>query len=203
MRDPELETWIKGELPPAPASVLEIGAGTGELAAALREAGYNVTAIDPGDAGPGVERIALAELEAPPPGFDAAVAAVSLHHVQPLDESLETLAAALKPGSSLLVDEFDVDAVDARAADWLIARRGEHEHSETAADLIAEVRGHVHPLDEVRASLVTAGFTLGPVSRGAYLHRWNLPPGFADDERAEIEAGTLPRVGARFRAVRD
>ncbi len=203
MLDPGLETWVRGELAPAPASLLEIGAGAGELAAALRGAGYDVTAIDPGDAGPGVDPIALVELKPPSPRFDAALAVVSLHHVEPLAESLGALAAALRPGGALLVDELDVDAFDERAAAWLMARRGEHEHSATAAELVADVRGHIHPLTELRAALAAAGFTLGPVTRGAYLHRWHLPPGFADQERQEIEAGTLPRVGARFRAVRD
>jgi 2-polyprenyl-3-methyl-5-hydroxy-6-metoxy-1,4-benzoquinol methylase len=78
--------YVRASLPPAPARVLEIGAGEGELAAVLAEAGYDVTAIDP-RGGEGVVQIALADLEAPPRSFDAAVAMVSLHHVVPLGRS--------------------------------------------------------------------------------------------------------------------
>ena len=61
--------------------MLEIGAGDGELAAALAAAGYEVVAIDPASEADNVRRVALHELDEPP--FDAAVAVVSLHHVEP------------------------------------------------------------------------------------------------------------------------
>src|SRR4029077_18260821 len=77
--------FVRATLPPPPARVLEVGAGHGELAAALREAGYDVVAIDPTAHGaPGVEPIPLLDLDAPDASFDAAVAVVSLHHVEPL-----------------------------------------------------------------------------------------------------------------------
>jgi len=45
--DAGVAAFVRGALPPPPARVLEVGAGSGELAAALREAGYDVVAIDP------------------------------------------------------------------------------------------------------------------------------------------------------------
>jgi 2-polyprenyl-3-methyl-5-hydroxy-6-metoxy-1,4-benzoquinol methylase len=39
--------FVLGALPSPPARVLEVGAGGGELAADLRDAGYDVLAIDP------------------------------------------------------------------------------------------------------------------------------------------------------------
>ena len=71
--------------------MLEIGAGDGELAAASRSAGYDVTAIDP-KGGDGILQVALADLDAPPRSFDAAVAMLSLHHVVPLGQSLRRLS---------------------------------------------------------------------------------------------------------------
>ena len=47
MVDPGVLAFARGVLPAPPARILEIGAGDGELAAALREGGHEVTAIDP------------------------------------------------------------------------------------------------------------------------------------------------------------
>ena len=59
MLDPGLLAFACGALP-APARVLEIGAGGGEPAAALRDMGHDVTAIDPAaEPGTGVEAVAL------------------------------------------------------------------------------------------------------------------------------------------------
>jgi len=66
------------------ASALEVGAGNGELAAALAHAGYEMMAIDPASESPNVRAVPLHELDEPPRSFDAAAAVVSLHHVQPL-----------------------------------------------------------------------------------------------------------------------
>ena len=93
MLDPGVLAFARGALPPPPARVLEIGAGDGALAAALREAGHDVTAIDPGaEDGTGVERTTLIEATG---SYDAAIAVVSLHHVEPLAESCEHLAGLL------------------------------------------------------------------------------------------------------------
>src|ERR1700742_39308 len=89
---PEVIAYVRAALPPPPARVLEIGAGDGSLAATLREAGYDVTAVHPmAEPDSGVEPIPLHAVDAPPRHFDAAVAVVSLHHVVPLGESLRKL----------------------------------------------------------------------------------------------------------------
>ncbi len=184
--------------------MLEVGAGGGELAAALSSEGYEVVAIDPGGGADNVEPIALAELEAPAASFDAAVAVVSLHHLEPLAESLDVLARAVRPQGTLLVDEFDADVFDDHAAAWLIERRGDGhgEHIDEPDELVAEVRGHVHSASALRKGLDRVGFELEPSLRGAYLHRWDLPPGHRPDEQRLIDAGELPAVGVRFAALR-
>ena len=202
MLDADLAAWVRSQLPPPPRRVLEVGAGSGELAAALRQAGYDVTAIDPGNDADGVERVALIELEAEAGAFDAAVAVVALHHVAPLAESLAVLARVLAPGAPLIVDELDAERVDARAAAWLLAHNHEHEHAQTPETLVAGVRAHIHPLADLRDALAASGFELGPITRGAYLYRWHEPLSGEDDERAAIAAGELPKVGARFVARR-
>ncbi|MEA2380657.1 MAG: hypothetical protein QOH72_628 [Solirubrobacteraceae bacterium] len=198
--DPAVVTFVRGCLPPPPARVLEVGAGRGELAATLREAGYAVVAIDPavGDV-PGVEPVALLDLEAADGSFDAAVAVLSLHHVDPLAESCVRLAALVRPGGTLVVDEFDVARLDERAARWQMAQRaaaGLHVPEDLVA-WAAGMRGHLHALSEIRNALAPE-FAVGEPVRGAYLYRWELDPALRDVEERLIAAGALPATGARF-----
>src|ERR687888_2100773 len=190
--------FVRATLPPAPARVLEVGAGEGELAAALRDAGYDVVAIDPAaDGAPGVDPVALLELEAPDASFDAAVAIVSLHHVEPLRESCERLAAVVRPGGVLAVDEFDVARFDERAAAWQLTQRAAagHEHRDDHAACSAELREHLHALAEISAALEPE-FALGEPVRGPYLYRWDLDPGLRPVEERLVARGELPATGA-------
>src|SRR4051795_925100 len=101
--DPGVVAFVRAALPPPPVRVLEVGAGRGELAAALRDAGYDVVAIDPAaDGAPGVEPVALVDVVGEDASFDAAVAVVSLHHVEPLTGSCARLAEVVRPGGALV-----------------------------------------------------------------------------------------------------
>jgi SAM-dependent methyltransferase len=190
--------FVLESLPRAPARVLEVGAGEGELAAALGESGYEAVAIDPAGAPP-VVPLALNELDEPARSFDAAVAVVSLHHVEPLEESIEKLAQLVRPGGVLVVDEFDVDELDERAARWWIERRRELglEAPDGAAGLVEEMRGHIHPVGRIY-ELLGAAFELRPPVRGSYLHRWHLNLGLRAAEEELIASGRLPATGMRF-----
>jgi SAM-dependent methyltransferase len=202
--DAGVVAFVRGALPPPPARVLEVGAGRGELAAALREAGYDVVAIDPAvDDASGVEPVALLDLEADDASFDAAVAVLSLHHVEPLAESCARLAALVRPGGTLAVDEFDVALLDERAARWQMAQRaaaGLH----VPEDLVgwaAGMRGHLHALSEMRNALAP-DFAVGDPVRGAYLYRWELDPALRAVEERLIADGALPATGARLVGTR-
>jgi SAM-dependent methyltransferase len=195
---PDVTAFVRAALPAPPARVLEVGAGDGELAAVLATAGYDVVAIDPAASSPTVRAVALHELDEPPASFDAALAVVSLHHVQPLEESCRRLAELVRAGGVLAVDEIDVDRLDERAARWWLEHSG---HARQPAELVADMRGHLHSLARLNAAL-GAWFELGEPVRGAYLHRWNLPPGLRDHEERLIAAGELPAVGARLVGVR-
>jgi SAM-dependent methyltransferase len=201
---PSVLEFVRAALPPPPARVLEVGAGDGELAVALAGAGYDVVAIDPASADETVVLpVALLELTSPPASFDAAVAVVSLHHVEPLEPSCAHLGSLVRPGGALVVDEFDVAAFDERAADWLSARRRElgreaHEHS---AEMVADLRGHLHATARIRMALSPA-FELGAGTPGPYLYRWDLGPKLQRPEEEAIAAGELPAVGVRFTGVR-
>jgi SAM-dependent methyltransferase len=203
--DEDMLAFVTESLPEPPARILEVGAGRGELADALRERGYDVRAIDPATESESVERLRLHEVDEPDGSFDAAVAVLSLHHVEPLAESFDRLAALLPSGAPLVVDEFDVACFDERAAAWQIAERelGTGHHGGSAEDMVRGVRDHLHPIAAVRAQLQRSGFALGALTRGPYLYRWELPPGLRGPEEQLIEAGHLPATGARFLATRN
>jgi SAM-dependent methyltransferase len=189
---------VRATLPAPPARVLEVGAGDGELAAVLAGAGYDIVAIDPAAEVPAVRRVALHELDEPPASFDAAVAVVSLHHVEPLDESCRRLAEMVRAGGVLAIDEIDFDRFDDRAARWWLDHSG---HDADAAEMVEGTREHMHSLVRLRAAL-DPWFALGEPVPGPYLYRWDLPPGLREPEEQLIAAGELPAVGARLVGVR-
>ena len=199
----DLLAYVRANLPRPPARVLEIGAGNGELARALREAGYDVLAIDPKPSGADVRPVALDALDEPSESFNAALAVTSLHHVEPLEGSLEHLADLLEPGGVLVVDEFDVAAFDERAAEWWLRQRralGGEEHA-GPKQLVAEHRAHLHPLERIVAAF-EPHFHVGTPVYGAYLYRWNLDESLRQDEEDAIARGEIPAAGARLIAHR-
>jgi SAM-dependent methyltransferase len=195
--------FVLGRLPPPPARVLEVGAGDGELARALATAGYSVLAIDPAAEGAPVEPVALLDVPAEPRSFDAAVACVSLHHVEPLAESCARLADVLRPGARLVVDEFDLDRFGPREAQWWLDRRRSTAHDEhgDAADVVARMREHIAPLSDVLAALAP-WFDIDDPVRSTYLYRWDMPPGREPEELRAIQSGAIQATGARFTATR-
>jgi len=202
MPTPEVHAFVRAALPSS-GRILEIGAGAGELAADLAGAGYDVVAIDPAGGPPHVRQLPLLELDEPAGSFAAAVAVVSLHHVEPLRESLAHLAALLAPGAPLVVEEFDVGRLDARAAAWWIEQRRAlgRERPHDGAATVAELRDHLHTVRTIMRELAP-WFTLGEPVRGAYLYRWDLEPDLRTPEEQLIAAGAIPATGARFIATR-
>lgn len=203
MLDDDVLAFVTGALPAPPARVLEVGAGSGELAAALTGRGYEVVAIDPASDGPPVVPVPLHELEARPASFDAAVAVVSLHHVEPLDESCRRLGELVRPRGALVVDEFDVERYDDRAARWWLEQRAAagHDHEHEPGEIVADLRAHLHAVESVCDALAP-WFALEPLVRGAYLYRWELPAGLRSEEERLIGAGALPATGARLVGTR-
>jgi hypothetical protein len=199
----EVEEWVRANLPPAPARLLEVGAGDGSLARTLRSAGYEVTAIDPKSETADVEPVALADLPDPPRPFDAAVAVVSLPHVEPLEASVERLAAVMADGAPLLLDEFDALALDERAAAWWLEQRrarGEKE-AETPAEVVATMRAKVHSIARLVREL-SSYFEVGEPRPGTYLYRWKLDEALRPLEERLVAAGELPLTGVRIIARR-
>lgn len=160
-------------------------------------------AIDPEPQADHVVAVALHEVREPPASFDAAVAALSLHHVEPLRESCRVLADVVRPGGVLVVDEFDLERFDERAAAWWLDQRaaaGEPE-DRTPAGVVGRLRDHLHSLDRLRDELAPF-FKLTEPTRGAYLYRWYLPPTAQEVEERLIAEDRLPATGARLVGTR-
>jgi SAM-dependent methyltransferase len=197
MLDPALVAFVTRTLPDPPARVLEVGAGKGELAAHLAGAGYEIVAIDPASETPSVRAVALDQLDEPGSSFDAALAVLSLHHVDPLERSCERLAAVLKPGAPLVIDEFDVASFDVPAADWWLAHEPAHDHADAnAREIVDGLRHHLHPLSRVLGAL-DPWFDFGDVERLPYLYRWELGLEARPAEESAIARGEIPATGAR------
>jgi SAM-dependent methyltransferase len=198
----ELLAFVRSSLPPPPAQVLEIGAGTGELAEALNAAGYTVTPIDPAaEPGSPVRPLALIDVDG---RFDAAVAVVSLHHVDPLEASCAHLARLLVPGGVLVLDEIDSQAFNTTAATWWLGQRralGSDHDDPQPGEMVEDLRHHVHSVSRI-ADALAPHFALGAPVRGPYLHRWNLRAALYGPEVDLIAAGLLPAVGWRQVAIR-
>jgi SAM-dependent methyltransferase len=199
MASADLRAFVRANLPEPPARVLEVGAGDGRLGRALLAAGYDVLAIDPRSESDDVRAVALADLDEPAGSFAAAVAIVSLHHVEPLEDSCRRLAELVEPGGTLVVDEFDVARFDLTAAAWWLdeCRALGDPQPDSAEELVAEHREHLHPLDRILAALAPQ-FELGPPVRGPWLHRWRLGESLRAVEEDAVARGALPATGARL-----
>jgi SAM-dependent methyltransferase len=167
--------------------VLEVGCGSGELAASLAEAGYDVLAIDPeAPDGPFFRRLSIEEFDSTDV-FDAVVAQLSLHHVADLAVALDKVANVLAPDGRLMIDDFGWERLDESAAEsvgipfdeW----QQEHEHLHTAEAMLVE-------LDE---RFVRRIFSWEP-----FLFREGRHVVDEATERALITAGRLPAIGFQY-----
>ncbi|GIF74927.1 hypothetical protein Asi02nite_44450 [Asanoa siamensis] len=116
-------TFVRAALPPAPARALEVGCGpAGGFVPALRAAGYDAVGVDPAaPAGPGFHQVEF-EHWTPPAPADVVVACTSLHHVDDLDHMVDRIAAATRPGGTLVVVEWAHERFDERTARWCFDR---------------------------------------------------------------------------------
>lgn len=124
----DLTRFVLSQLPPAPARVLEVGCGEGELARDLAAAGYDVVAIDPEAPDGSIFRRTTIEAFEDPGPFDAVVASRSLHHVEDLGGVLDKLALLL--GGPLILNEFAWDRYEPMTPEWEEEHAGLHGYAE-------------------------------------------------------------------------
>jgi SAM-dependent methyltransferase len=132
-----MTAWVSAHAAPG-GRVLEIGAGDGAIARALADAGLDVTAVDPHWESDEtlVQRIPFEQLDAAP--FDVIFASVSLHHLHDLDEASAALRRLSKPGTTMLVREFDRELFDEPTLRWWFYQR----HAREAVEPSKKRRDH-------------------------------------------------------------
>jgi SAM-dependent methyltransferase len=146
---------------PSSATLLEIGCGRGDVAAALQRLGYVVTGVESGDEelriahSKGVRVIAGEWPNVSSPSTDVVVFSRSLHHMKDLAGAIDTAHRALIGPRRLLIEDFDFSAADGATVEWLVSKVGE-----------AAARGFLRPhVDEFATRVAAASDPLKAWSR--------------------------------------
>lgn len=210
--------FVRSWLPAPPARVLEIGCGEGSLALALAGEGWRVSAVDP--AAPEGEpfiREAIEDLDPAAHGpFDAAVAVLSLHHLEEIGMALDGIRALLRPGAIFVVDEFGKEELeDAATAAYSYHQRlallhGGHGPANPGAGAVHEEdsfeiwrsrlghkRQHIHEGRRILTAL-EARFEGREFASGPFLFREEMAPDLEPLERRLIQGGGIRPVGFRW-----
>ena len=213
--------FVERSLPPGATAILEIGCGTGELAAALGERGLQVLAID--SDGRCVETAKARGIDArvaewPTPldrRFDAVLFTRSLHHIHDLDGAVAAAVKALNPGGRIIVEDFRAEGAEERSRRWakglidILGAARAYQSDEAAAwlrDKIGPSNGHGHELHSSRA-IADALNAYGEIESevAAYYFRYFEPElsGNATEAvlRAELDliaASAIDALGRRF-----
>ena len=199
----DFTAFVLSHLPPAPARVLDVGCGdVGGVVPALVEAGYDAFGVDSrAPAGPRYSHGDYRDVEEK---FDAIVAGRVLHHIHPLGDGLDKLAA-LAP--LLIVDEFAGDLIDDAGQDWyegqyrMLVAAGSPPKAPASIDVWRAKHPDLHPhgvvLDGLRERYDERALEWVP-----YFHRWLRGPSSEALETSLIAAGAFPAIGWRWVGVR-
>ena len=199
---------VCAHIPEPPARVLEVGCGRGDLARALAERGFDMTAIDPkAPDGPIFRQVRLEDFS-DEHGFDAAVASLSLHHIHDLGGALDRIASLLPPAGPLVVDEWAPERLVGRTARWYYEQRRSLAHAghtdsdvpdafdawahETAADL-----ADLHASSTIRSELEPR-FAERMLEWRPFLYSRRLDDTLEPVERALIADGEIDATGFRY-----
>ena len=212
--------FVRSQLPPAPARVLEVGCGSlGGFVPALLDAGYQTVGVDPeAPEGSDYQRIEVEHFDPPWP-VDCVVASLSLHHVADLDAALNRLKDLLEPGGVLVVVEWAWERFDEATARWCFARLAPpapgaepgwlHKHRQRWSASGKPWGGYLrdwaaeeglHSSEDILGGLQTR-FTRRNAADAPYLFA-DLADTTEAEEQAAIDAGQIQAIGIRFTATR-
>jgi SAM-dependent methyltransferase len=228
--------FIRRFLPGGRRRILEVGCGIGDLAARLSQDGYAVVAVDSDpDAVTAARRLGVDARVATWPefgdgNFDAVLFTRSLHHIHPLDQSVQHAGDMLRDGGRIIVEDFAYESADEKTLRWFASavRLLEATGSLAASDeflktvlsktetLTAWRQNHEHELHTAAEIDAQLKKTFGRAIReaAAYYFRYaaNAIPtiekrdailqAFAKQEEMLSADGSIVALGRRFVAAR-
>jgi SAM-dependent methyltransferase len=176
---------------PGGSRVLDVGCGDGGLVNRLGELGFDALGVDP--AAPAHPRLIREPVEHVRDigAFEAVTAVMALHHAQ-LDAMTSAFTRLLRPHGQLFVYDFDWEAYDDRAADWL----AEHDSSDADNSVAGWQREHgdLHAGATIKEAL-DVGFRPLLEAHRPYLARMLARHDLEAMEHALIDAQMLPALG--------
>jgi SAM-dependent methyltransferase len=194
----DLTEFVLAHVSPAPARVLEVGCGRGDLANALASFGHDVTAIDPeAPRGKIFRRIALEEFAEPGP-FDAVLASRSLHHVRDLVAAVDKIAGLLVPKGPVIVNEHAWERLDESTARWYMSKHPKQRGSREAfMDEWRRDHADLHTSRAMRSEL-DRRFAERFFRWIPYLHEELDGPELYAEEQRLMVAGEIQATGFRY-----
>lgn len=199
-----VQAFVEQHLPSTPARILEIGCGQGDLARALADKGFAVTAIDPRAPDGDIFQAASLEDFADPEPFDVLVAIRSLHHIHDLAGAVAKMAQLLRPGGRVVIHEHAWERLDHDTARWYLEQRAADGHGHraptTAEDCIHRWNNDhrdLHTSTTMLAALENH-FTQLYFAWAPYLHGELAPAVTAEQEQSLIDAGAIQASGFNF-----
>jgi SAM-dependent methyltransferase len=142
-------------LPSRCERILEVGCGTGELAAHLSHHGFRITAIDTDEESIQTARLLGVDARAAEwPDFsdglfDAVLFTRSLHHIHPLRDAVNSAAECLRADGRIIVEDFAYESTDERTLRWF-----------ASTSRIVAASGLLMERDELLDEILTKGITL-------------------------------------------
>lgn len=208
--------FVTRSLPRSATDVLEIGCGTGELAAIMAKSGLKIDAIDPDESCVAEARArgVSARLGSWPDDvekrYDAILFTRSLHHIHDLGGAVSAAAAAVRDNGRIIVEDFRAEGGSGRSRTWFgdMVESLFGNQAEVEALLAKAAPGSgdhdLHASSAIAEALVRTGEVRS--EEAAYYFRY-VEAAFGSEEIAQsvleqelslIASGAIDALGKRF-----